>query len=87
MKKYTARLADNSDGERIRELVDPEGDGYPGVEWDKVHPWWAVVMDGEKIVACSQVIASKPIGHIEFLNLDETLSDMQKAYAIKVIGV
>ncbi len=85
MKKYTARGALNSDGARIQELVDPGGVCYPGVSWDSVEPWWVVVLDEDRIIGCVQVIASKPIGHVEFLGLEESLTDSQKAYAIKVI--
>lgn len=83
--KYTARLGQNDEGWRVQELVDPEGEGYPGVEWDKIHPWWVVCLDDLEIVACAQVIASQPIGHIEFLNLDKILTPPQRAYAIKTI--
>ena len=85
MKKFTARLAENTDGDRVQELVDTNGTGYPGVQWDNIKPWWAVVLDGEEIIGCAQVVASKPIGHVEFLNLDDSLSQMQRAYAFKVL--
>ena len=86
MKKYSARMAENSEGDRIQELVDPGGLFYPGLKWDQISPWWSVCLDEDRIVACCQIIASPPIGHIEFMSLDEGLTDSQKAYAIKVLG-
>lgn len=85
MKQYVARLANNSEGGRIEELVDPDGDGLLGANWDTIYPWWVVVLDKEEIVACAQLILSHPIGHIEFLCIDESLNKMQRAFAIKKI--
>jgi len=85
MKKYRARLALNDEGDRIQELIDPGGEGYPDVKWDEIHPWWVVVVDEDEIIACAQVICSKPIGHVEFLSIDEKLNPMQRAYAVKVV--
>lgn len=84
MKKYIARLAE--DGDKIGHLVDPGGEGFPEVKWDKLYPWWVVITDEDKIIGCCQMIVSLPIGHIEFLCLDEKLSVTQRAYAIKVLA-
>jgi len=83
VKEYTVRTALNSDGPKIKDLVDPSGEYYPGVQWTRVEPWWAVVLDDDEIIACAQLIASYPIAHIEFLTLEESLSNIQKAGAIK----
>jgi hypothetical protein len=85
MKKYRVRLAQNTDSDAVAELVDPGSECYPNVLWDDLFPWWVVVMDENRIVGCAQIIASKPVGHIEFLSLHPDLTQTQSAYAIKMI--
>lgn len=84
LKKYRARVAKNEEGSRLQVLVDPD-EVYPEMNWNDINPWWVVALDEHDIVACAQVVASKPVGHVEYLALDPALNDMQKAYAIKTI--
>ena len=85
MKKYTARLAENSEGGRIQALVDPDDIWLTGTVWKDIVPWWVVCLDQGKIVGCVQIIASTPLGHIEFMRVDESLTLEQRAYAMKVM--
>jgi len=87
LRKLIARMAQDDESEGIRILVDPEDDYYPGIKW-QVFPYWIAISfeDDPEIIACAQVITSKPIGHIEYLSFKESLTPIQKAYAIKLIA-
>ena len=78
-------MATNAEGPIVQGLVDPDSTGYPGVKWDNINPWWAVIMDADRIIGCCQLIMSQPIAHIENLHLQADLSPTQKSYAIKVL--
>lgn len=88
MRKMAVRMAENHEGERVKALVDPDNDFFPGIDWQDIYPYWVAVTyedSPDQMIACAQVIASKPVGHIEFLSLEESLNDVQRAYAIKMI--
>jgi len=81
MKKFLCRVAEEEEAPRLKELIDPDSDTI----WQGVAPWWVVCLDNDRIIGCVQVIVSSPIGHIEFMGLEPSLTDMQKAYAIKTM--
>ena len=89
------RMAKSEDEPRLAELVDFSG--LPPVNWEGAHPNWIVAEVDEKIVGTIQIALSKPIGRVEFLRVDNKLTDRAKfsvsialggaaEYAIKSTG-
>ncbi len=66
------RLATNADGPRIAELVSTQTGA--GLDWTNIYPYWLVAEKGGAIVGCLNVALSKPVGRLEFMGLDDSLS-------------
>ena len=82
------RLAQDSEGQAILRLF-PKWEKMDETEWDKVHPYWAICIIDDEIVAALQICPSLPIGRIEHLNIKEGLnkvSSMKAAHALVKYG-
>ena len=79
-----ARLAENHEGQIVRDLMLQQySDKWGELDWSTIKPYWiAGELDGE-VKACVQIVVGKPIGMLEFLCLDDSLSRGQKAMLIK----
>ncbi len=79
-QRITVGLASNDDGNAIRKLV-----GFPDhineqIDWNDIYPYWLIALNDEtKVVGCVQVCLGKPVGRLEMLSLDESLTKVQKA--------
>ena len=79
------RLAKNADGKRIQQLV--EDNGFPSwdfLDWTDIEPYWLVAEDKD-IIGCVQTVLAKPVGRLEYIAVERTLSHMQKARALKML--
>ena len=81
----TVRMAQDTDGETIRELVDAAGFSIDGLDWSKVYPYWLVAENGAGVVGCIQVCVGLPVGHLELMGTSQALSDSQRAKAVKAL--
>ena len=79
------RLARSSEGLELYRLYLASGKvPLPDVDWSRdVSPYWLVAEQGEQMVGCVQLRPSKPIGMIELLCLDPTLTAYQRARVFK----
>ena len=73
------RLARNEDGPRISDLVFVPID----LDWSDIYPYWLVAEKDGKVVGCLNVAASKPIGMLDFLGLDESLSSHARGKVVR----
>lgn len=81
------RLATNQDGAMIGVLLTNAGFDLTGlpISWDDLYPYWLVAeLDGE-LVGCIQVAFSKPIGYMELLAVDRSLSHTLQASLVKAL--
>ena len=85
MAGMSIRMAQDEDGETIRDLVTGTGFTIDDLDWSKVHPYWLVAENGAGVVGCIQVCAGLPVGHLEMLGTDQALSGSQRAKAVKAL--
>ena len=85
MSEIEVRLASNEDGDDIHGLLHSSGVLIEGLDWSDIYPHWLVAEIARKIVGCFQVVLGKPIGFIEFLATDKSLSHRERANVVKVL--
>ena len=73
------RLATNADGPRIAEL-QPH---FVDLDWSDIYPYWLVAEKGGEIVGCLNVALSKPIGRLDLLSIDDSLSPHARGRAFR----
>jgi len=76
------RVAKNSDGNAIYQLVTDNGFSVDGLDWNDIEPYWLVCEHEGDIVGTIQVAPSKPIGRLEMLSVDKTLSHTLRAIVV-----
>ena len=67
------RLAQNSDGPRIGELVWESGYMVEDVDWTDIYPYWLVAEWDGRLVGGLQVCLGKPMGRLELLSVEDAL--------------
>jgi hypothetical protein len=82
VKPIAVRIAANSEGERISELVKETGFIVDGFTWNNIAPYWLVAEVDGVIIGCIQVCLSLPVGRIEMLAVDKRLSHVTRARVI-----
>ena len=65
--KVKVRLALDSAGPLIAEVLKENNIEIPGASWDHVFPNWLVATVGDDVIGCIQVMPAKPVGWLEFL--------------------
>ena len=83
--RATVRLARSDEGLELYRLYLASGKSpLPDVDWSQdPSPYWLVAEQGEQMVGCVQLRPSKPIGMIELLCIDPTLTAYQRARVFK----
>lgn len=79
------RLGTNADGPRIGELVAEGGFDVIGLDWTLIEPYWLVADAGEEIVGCLQVLPGRPVGRLELLAADDSLTHRERTIVIKAL--
>ena len=75
------RLALNEDGPRVEELASPQTG--PGLDWSGIYPYWLVAEKEGKIIGCLNVALSKPVGRLDILAIDNSLSPHARGKAVR----
>lgn len=79
------RLGTNADGPRIGELVAAGGFDVIGLDWTLIEPYWLVADTDEEIVGCLQVLPGRPVGRLELLAADDSLTHRERARVLKAL--
>ncbi|MES0339848.1 MAG: hypothetical protein ABUK15_07315 [Anaerolineales bacterium] len=75
------RLARNEDGKRLEELASKQVG--KGLDWSNVYPYWLVAEKEGKIIGCLSVALGKPVGRLDILALDDSLSPHSRSRAVR----
>ena len=84
-RSVLVRLAHPTEGLELYRLYLASGKlPLPGVDWSRdMSPYWLVAEQDGHMVGCVQLRPSKPIGMIELLCIDPTLTAYQRARVFK----
>lgn len=77
------RLALDSAGPLIAEVLKANGIEFPGADWSKVFPNWLIATVDDEVIGCIQVMPAKPVGWLEFLFTKPSVSFKLRAIAIR----
>lgn len=77
------RLATNSEGTRILELLTHAGFKVDGLDWSKIAPFWLVAEMNGQVLGCIQVCLGLPIGRAELLAVDPNVTHVLRALLVK----
>ena len=82
--EITIRLATNEEGYEVARLAAFSGFKFEGwdLDWSEVYPYWIVAEIDGKLVGCVQVSLSKPVGRVEIMGVDPTLSNARKTRVV-----
>lgn len=79
----TIRIAQSKDGNAIERLVRQGGFPIDDLDWSQVYPHWLVSENGAGVNGCIQVCPATPVGRLEMLGIDESLSHRERAITFK----
>lgn len=83
----TVRLAENSEGETVRVLVERQhGKAEAVLAWDRISPFWLVAERDGKIVGALQTCPSRPVGRLEMLATARDLTHAERALTVKALA-
>lgn len=80
-------IAGAEHGPAIRRLIKVDQiEGLEHLDWSNLGGQWLVVLKGEgKVVGCIQVLPGKPIGRVDFMVLDDSLTQRERAEATSML--
>jgi len=80
-------IAGAEHGSAIRKLIKVDQiEGLEHLDWSNLGGQWLVVLKGEeKVVGCIQVLPGKPIGRVDFMVLDDSLTQRERAEATSML--
>ena len=84
----TIRIATDADAPVVQALAEKDaGFSFEGwtLDWSHIFPDWIVAEVEGKIVAALQVLPGKPVGRMEILSVDPTLSQATRTHVVKRI--
>lgn len=79
------RLAENSDGESLRELLAKSHGEIVGLDWSDIYPYWLVAEKENRIVGCINLAPSKPIGRLDLLAIDPDLGPHARGKVVRAL--
>lgn len=56
---------------------------FADLDWTDIYPYWLVAEKGGEIVGCLNVALSKPVGRLDLLAIDESLSSHARGKAVR----
>lgn len=80
------QIAQPHHGAAIRRLVKADRlEGLEHLDWTNLGGQWLVVMKADAVVGCIQVLPGRPIGRVDFMVLDDSLSHRERAEATSML--
>jgi len=77
-------LAQNEDGDRLRELVKQAGFlSADELDWSDIYPYWLVARIKGEVMGCIQIAMSKPVGYAEMLSIDQSVGHKTRALMVR----
>lgn len=77
------RLAANSAGPAIAEVLKENGMVLEHADWSDVFPHWLIATVEDDVIGCVQVVRSKPVGYMEFLFVKKSAPFKLRAIALR----
>lgn len=81
----TVTLAQNGDGDVVKNLVLHSGQTFEGLDWHDIYPHWLLAQIESKPAGCLQVCVSKPVGRLEILSISPALGHRDRACVVKAL--
>jgi hypothetical protein len=82
--KVQIRLAVDTAGPLIAEVLKENGVELPGADWSKgVFPSWLIATVDDNVIGCIQVLPAKPVGYCECLFVKPSAPFKLRAIAIR----
>lgn len=81
-ERVEIRLALDAMGPQIASVLGDNGIFLEHADWAKVYPSWLIATVGDEVIGCLQVVYSKPVGYLEFLQVRPSASRRARAQAI-----
>ena len=81
--KIDVRLAQNPEGQQIKQLATESGFGIEDLDWSIVYPYWIVAEHEAIMTGAIQVCPSLPVGRLEMLCTPRELSHRMRAQTVK----
>lgn len=81
------RLASGEAGLLIGELLKKNGIEFPVSDWSEVSGHWLAATLGDRVIACLMVVPARPIGLLEFLFSDPTVSFKFRVIAMQKLAL
>ncbi|MGD9648770.1 MAG: hypothetical protein AB7U73_23870 [Pirellulales bacterium] len=79
-------IAQPQHGQDIRRLIRCEQvEGLEELDWENLGGQWIVILKAGAVVGCIQVLPGKPIARAEFMVLDDSLSNRERAEATSML--
>ncbi len=79
------RIATDAMGPVIAEILQENGIEFAGADWGAVSPHWLIATLDDEVIACLQVLPSKPIGYLEYFYARPSLPMKTKIIAMQEI--
>ena len=78
-------IVQNSDGERVKQLVLQSGVRYvDDLDWSNIFPFWLGIRRSNKLIGVIQVCFGLPIGRLELMSVDPGLPHRLRAAVVRV---
>lgn len=82
----TLAIAVAEHGPAVRRLIGVDRlEGLEHLDWTNLGGQWLVVLKGDAVVGCIQVLPGRPIGRVDFMVLDDSLSHRERAEATSML--
>lgn len=86
MHALAIQIAQPEHAAAIRRLIRVEEvDGLEDLDWTNLGGQWLVVLKGDAVVGCIQVLPGRPIARAEFMALDEALTHRERCEATSML--
>lgn len=88
MNSVSIRIATDADAPVVQMLAEKDAgfafESWP-LDWTHIFPDWIVAEVEDKVVAALQVLPGKPVGRMEILSVEPTLTPATRAHIVKRI--
>ena len=81
----TVCWANDTEAERIQELLRADGLFLEGGNWTGLGGTWLTARENDKIVACIAYHPGRPFARVDFLSIDKDVEGLSKARVVRSI--